>query len=310
MISVLMSVYNEKVEWVRQSVQSILNQTYTDFEFIILIDNPNLDQDLDRYLVQTSKEDLRVKLLYNEKNMGLAASLNRGLEIAQGTYIARMDADDISEPNRLEAELDYLIEQSLDLVSANKINIDEDGNVLFADDSLDRDPNLTLPYSNIIVHPLVLVKTEVMRSLGGYRFFVNSEDYDLWLRMVDSGYRLGILNEYLLKYRLRPSSASIGRQLEQYYVMRYILKLHKERIQGVGTDSFSVESQNKYLEKKRITEVKKTRFAKSNVHIKAALDSMNSGKYFACAHQLFCAFFLYPELSVVKIRNNIKQKML
>ena len=93
MISVIMSLFNEKKIWIEQAIESILNQTYSDFEFIIVIDNPDLSNDIKKYLLTTSKNDKRIKIIYNEKNIGLAKSLNKGIDISIGKYIARMDAD-------------------------------------------------------------------------------------------------------------------------------------------------------------------------------------------------------------------------
>ncbi|QFJ55859.1 glycosyltransferase family 2 protein [Pseudobutyrivibrio xylanivorans] len=121
MISVIMSVFNEKIDWIKQSVQSILNQTYANLEFIIVIDNPNVDKSVLLYLNGLPHIDSRVKILMNEKNVGLAISLNRALAVATGELIARMDADDISEIDRLEKEIKYLMNHKLDIWSCVKI---------------------------------------------------------------------------------------------------------------------------------------------------------------------------------------------
>ena len=141
MVSVLMSIYNERIEWIKQSVESILNQTYKDFEFIIVIDNPEMDLECRKYLEKRTYEDARIKLIWNEKNIGLAQSLNKGIKIAKGEYLARMDADDISLSDRLEMELEYLNKTKCDLVSTNKINIDENDNIISYDLSIKKDPN-------------------------------------------------------------------------------------------------------------------------------------------------------------------------
>lgn len=297
-----MSVYNEKKIWIEKAVESILNQTHMDFEFIIVIDNPAINLEIKEYLIKTQNSDARIKLLWNEKNIGLAKSLNLGLEAAIGEYIARMDADDISLLNRLEMELKYIQNNDFQLISANKINIDENGMELFRDIPIKRNPNKVLIYSNIIVHPLVLVKTDIVRKLGGYRALANSEDLDLWLRMVDQGYKLGILDEYLLYYRIRPNSASIGRQLEQYYTNKYIIQLHQERLKNNNKDSFSVEGQTIFLKKKNITEYKKKKFAKSNLYLLQALTALNKNKI-KCIKCLMKSFFYFPLFTLDKIRN-------
>lgn len=300
MITVLMSVYNETLEWISQSIDSILNQSYKDFEYVIIVDNPSLSPEIIDYLNSVSEKDARIQIVKNEKNMGLAQSLNRGLSIAKGEYVARMDADDISFPDRLNKELEYLLKGNYDLVSAYKIDIDENGNALGKDQIKDRNPALTLKYSNYIVHPLVLAKTSVLKELGGYRLLLNSEDYDLWLRLLDNGYKIGILNEYLLYYRLRSNSASIERQLEQYYTTKYILKLSKER-RKKGFDSFSLENQSQYLDSKDFSKYNKYRFRIASNYYKKAFESLSNNKcrvlYYLAAALLFKPFFIIEKLS-------------
>lgn len=304
MVSVLMSVFNEKLLWIKESVESILNQTYTDFEFIIIVDNPRINDEISEFLKKKAREDKRIRLVWNKKNLGLAESLNKGIELASGEYIARMDADDISEKNRLESELKFIRETGYDLVSANKINIDEKDNILSVDLPITRNPNKVLQFSNIIIHPLVFAKTEVLRKMEGYRNLVNSEDFDLWLRMIDKGYKLGILNEYLLKYRIRSNSASVERQLEQFYINKYIIKLKKERKKG-GNDSFSIEQQKQYIDKKNITHIKKKRFAHANKNIEKALVEINNGRYCKSLIYIIFGMYFFPNLVFNKIYNYI-----
>ena len=106
-VSIIMSVYNEIETEVELSINSILNQTYLNLEIIIVIDNPN-NEALIKKIKKYSEKDNRIKCIYNDKNIGLANSLNKGLKISTGDYIARMDADDISYPLRIEKQVEYL----------------------------------------------------------------------------------------------------------------------------------------------------------------------------------------------------------
>ena len=106
-ISVVISVYKEPVEWLSQSIDSILHQTFSDFEFIIVCDNPAYEEGINT-LKEYSKKDGRIRLIFNEGNIGLTKSLNKGLAIAQGEYIARMDVDDIAMTERFAKQLEYL----------------------------------------------------------------------------------------------------------------------------------------------------------------------------------------------------------
>ena len=111
-ISVLMSVYNEPVDWMRQAIESILNQTYKDFEFIIVNDNPEREEN-QLVLNEYRDKDSRISVLCNDQNIGLTKSLNKGLENANCEFVARMDADDIAFPDRLKLQLQYLLKQHL-----------------------------------------------------------------------------------------------------------------------------------------------------------------------------------------------------
>ena len=259
--------------------------------FIIIIDNPNLDREIKKYLQFLSNKDSRVIVYENHENIGLAKSLNRGIALASGDYIARMDADDISLPNRLALELEFLVKSNSDMVSSIKNNIDETGKLLSKDQLIRRDPNKTLQYGNIIVHSSVLIKAEVIKAMNGYRDMVNSEDYDLWLRLIENGYRISILNEPLILYRIRSNSASVKRQLEQYYVTRYILKLRNER-KYKGFDSFSKYNLNKFLLSKNFSKHKKIKFEIANKNLECAIWEIQRGKRIL---GIFCVFksFLY-----------------
>ena len=193
MISVIMSVYNETEEELKQAIESILNQTYTDLEFIIVNDNPKNERN--KSILKAYARDNRVVLIENTENLGLARSLNKGIDASRGEYIARMDADDIATRDRLQVELEYLISNNLDLVGGAAICIDENGIPL--NNSMQRkgyrSANLAniIKYTNPIIHPTVLAKAEAFKELGGYRNFPCAQDNDMWLRMVTAQKKLG-----------------------------------------------------------------------------------------------------------------------
>ena len=128
MISVLMTTYREPLEILRASVESILSQTYRDLEFIVILDDPDNQPAMD-LLFSFAEADPRLKVEINASNLKQRKSLNRALELATGEYVARMDADDISLPERLELQLDYLTRNDLDLIGGLVQIMDEEGNV-------------------------------------------------------------------------------------------------------------------------------------------------------------------------------------
>ena len=153
--SVIMATYKESIECLKQSIESIINQTYNDFEFIIILDNPDNKEHI-AFINDYVCKDERIKFYINDKNMGLTNTLNRGLELAEGKYICRMDADDISELYRMEHQKKYLEENDFDLIGGISQMIDEDGNTIY---SIKKVPTnfkkikKCIKYNQVISHP-------------------------------------------------------------------------------------------------------------------------------------------------------------
>lgn len=253
-LSVLMGVYREKPEFLRLAVESILGQTYGDFEFFIVLDDPE-NQRLQKIIEEYAKQDKRIILLINEQNEGLALSLNRAINASTGVYLARMDADDISLSDRFAKQVDYMdTHPDIAVLGTNKIIIDEFGKEVSRGSDLPSSHEgvrETLKYSNIIVHPSVMMRSEVIKSEGGYRAFPTTQDYDLWMRLIDKNYKICNLNEYLIKYRINNSGVSMSKAYKQCVVARYIDKLQKERHE-TGKDTFSVENLNQFLQDNQV----------------------------------------------------------
>ena len=250
-ISVLMSAYNEPLEYVKVAVESILSQTYDNFEFIIVMDKPD-NQELSDYFFSVSKKDHRVTVLVNEKNIGLAMSLNKALNASTGQIIARMDADDYSKPDRLERQLDVLTRRKLDILGCTVDKIDEKGRVWGVIGSYSDKPEdyaKLLPIQNVLVHPSIMIKREVITDVGGYRNFSSCQDYDLWLRLLSKGYRFGVTDENLFQFRRHRNSISATKRYSQFLNESYIRKLYHEREKNRGRDSFSEKRLNAYLKK-------------------------------------------------------------
>ncbi len=249
LISVVMSVYDEPVIYVDQAIQSILDQTFTDFEFIIILDKPDYSEMHD-FLESKSMQDKRIIIINNNENIGLAASLNRGISLSKGNYIARMDADDISKSNRLSQELEYIQSNNYDMVCCLADKIDEKGEIwdtIATSSSSEKYIREILPVQNIIVHPTILMKKCVFENLKGYRLFSSCQDYDLWLRMLTEGYSIGILNKNLFCFRRHKNSISSSKHYIQILNEKYIRKLYKRRVRGQKKDGFSLENLKRYL---------------------------------------------------------------
>lgn len=224
MISVIMSTFREPLSYIKQSTDSILSQSYRDIELIIIVDDPD-NNELITYLKNLSAQDPRVNVSINEKNCGLTESLNRAKRLARGEFIARMDADDISEVDRLETQLSYLLKQNYDLVGCNVNDMDENGELLSGHltslPTKDRAIKEYLKTNSAILHPTWFAKREIY-DLFDYIDFPACEDYEFLVRIALAGKKLGNLKEPKLKYRINSKGISASRKViqktSQYYV--------------------------------------------------------------------------------------------
>jgi hypothetical protein len=199
-VSVVMSVYNGE-KYLDQALQSVLDQTFRDFEFIII--NDGSTDATSQILGRKARSDFRISI-YNQKNRGLIASLNRGCHLAKGKYIARMDADDISAPDRFEKQVSHLENHPEIGVLGTWVRIIDKGGAPQFSWSYPTDPSLvkwTLLFRDCVVHPSVMMRRETISSLDFYRpEALHIEDYDLWARATPVT-KIANLPEVLYIYR-------------------------------------------------------------------------------------------------------------
>ena len=286
MISVIMSTYKEDEKLLRESIESILNQTYKDFEYIIILDYP--DNDVHKSVIEEyALKDDRIHFYINEKNMGLTDSLNRGLSLCHGEYIARMDADDISLPDRLERQMKYLEKNHYDLIGGITEMINENGSLLYSIKSVPTDPkkiNKALRYSQCIAHPTWLGKKEVFEKNAGYRHMPLCEDYDFTLRAVLNGFVISNLNEAVLKYRMTSNSISRSNLFEQYLYMSYITNEYKNKRVA------SVDKAYAYVQQ-HLNEKDSNKYLKANVIFNRMLQEMSDKQILSFIKDGFCLLF-------------------
>lgn len=273
-VSIIMSTYKEEEVFLRQSIESILNQTYKDFEYIIILDNPKNKLHM-KIINDYASKDKRIKFYINEQNMGLTASLNRGLSLAKGKYICRMDADDISINNRLELQKRHLENNDFDLIGGISQMIDENGKVIYSIKKVPTDLNKikkSLKYNQVISHPTWFGKKEVFDKLNGYRNMPLCEDYDFTLRAVLQGYKISNIDEIVLKYRMTTSSISRSNLYEQYLFAKYITKKYS------NNEVADIKSAKDFVEKKNKEKVAK-RYLKANQRFNELLMDIEEKKY-------------------------------
>jgi len=216
-ISVIMSVYNGAC-YLKKSVESVLNQTLSNFEFII-IDDGSTDTTWE-ILSEYAQQDQRIRLFKNADNIGLTKSLNRGIAQSREAYIARQDADDISLPQRFERQIKVLYEHpEVVLVSSDVECIDSKGQVVGGFQRAES-PDIVawhlLFYNHVGAHSQVMFRREPAISSGGYsEHQLYAQDYEFWLRLVQIG-NFMILPEVLIQYRIGcRDSISVKAKAEQ-----------------------------------------------------------------------------------------------
>lgn len=200
-ISVIMPVYNT-ASFLKESIESILNQTFIDFEFIIVDDFSN-DWSYE-ILKQYQDKDNRIKLSRNDKNMGISYTRNKLISLTSTNYILSQDSDDISLENRLEISYNFL-ENNLNfwVVSGNNIIIDEKSNIIWYRKYSDDIKNTILKKSPIS-QPSCMFRKDIFFKLDWYDKSLNyGEDYDLWIKFYHNWYKIKNIDKDLIKYRIR-----------------------------------------------------------------------------------------------------------
>ncbi len=213
LVSVVIPVFNAQA-YIAEAVESILAQTYTHFE-LILIDDASTDGTLE-ILQRYAAQDARIRLLINERNLNITPTLNRGLQEARGELIARMDADDISLPDRLEKQVAFLQSHpEIGLISGRALAIDAKGEVIPDEFSLIREPGVIrwlLHFTCPITHPAVMGRLDLFLQAGGYDPEIPfAEDYALWQKM-STFTNLSNLEDFLIKKRAHNQSIGVTRR--------------------------------------------------------------------------------------------------
>lgn len=213
LVSVLMPVYNSET-YLDQAIRSILEQTFHDFELLIIN-----DASTDRTAtISVSYQDPRIRVIRNAINLGLTKSLNIGLQEAQGEYIARLDADDISLPQRLEKQIHFL-EQHPEIVLVGSLSklINSAGETFdYRKSPIDPEViKFSLLFGNSITHSSILFRKKPILEMGGYNeSFRYAQDFELYSRLVTK-YQLAVLPEILVKYRSHGQSVTLNQNSRQ-----------------------------------------------------------------------------------------------
>lgn len=238
LVSILIPIHNAE-KYLDEAIMSVIKQSYKKIE-IICIENGSNDNSL-ALLKYYSKIYKNLKVIHLKK-ASLSNALNKGINKSQGEYIARMDADDISHPKRIEKQIKFLKKnKSVSIVGTNINLIDHQGNFVrkIYYPLKFKDLKKKLEVDSYIAHPSVMMRKEIFKKLKGYRFqFCPAEDYDLWLRALHH-FKIENMKEFLLNYREHSSKMGSVMELQtilgatyarELYFKRIKLKIQKEKI--------------------------------------------------------------------------------
>jgi glycosyltransferase involved in cell wall biosynthesis len=224
-VSVIMPVFNGE-KYLNEAIESILNQTYTNFEFIIINDGST---DTSEEIILSYK-DSRIVYIKNPENYKLIQTLNIGFSLAKGRYIARMDADDISHPDRLQKQVQFLdINEDYGLVGSgvNLLHGANKSQLLYHTDYASL--KFALAFYCPFIHPSVMLRKEVIKSMDPVfdERFLHAEDYELWTRLAFRT-KMANLPEYLLDYRVHDSQISSQHNSHQTEIANKIRRNYLE----------------------------------------------------------------------------------
>ena len=225
MISVVMPVYNGE-KFLKEAIESILNQTYKDFEFLIVYDE-STDGTLS-IIQEFQKRDERVVLVYGDGERIIGA-LNKGIKKARGKYIARMDADDISLLTRFEKQINHMESLGLDICGGHSLLIDSDGTI----NGIGVMPRshdlcgLSMMFRVPFPHPGVMIRKGFLTDYSleyGQSIYQTAEDFDMWVRMFSAGAKFGNVDDIVVRYRVLDNSLSIINTAESRRDVRGLVK--------------------------------------------------------------------------------------
>jgi len=234
LVSIITSVYNSQ-KTLEASVNSILTQTFEDFEFII-IDDGSTDSSLS-IVNRLKREDNRIKLIKNSRNIGLTKSLNKALKVSKGKYIARHDADDISHKSRIEKQIDFLEANNIFLTGTSMNLVDENALLI---KKARADTGITfiakkMKQCNAFYHPTIM-----FRNKSGYFYrdkFVYAQDYDLTLRFLSDELKMDNLDEVLVDKCLTETSIGETKTLQQMLFAQKAKEFYWQRVKN-GKDDY------------------------------------------------------------------------
>lgn len=214
-ISVIMSVYNDQKN-ISSSIKSVLNQTFTDYEFLIMDDcsSDNTYEEIEKFI-----SDQRIKVFKNKKNIGLTKSLNSLIENSSGKYIFRQDSDDISLPQRFQKQLKILEEQAFQVCTTRAINIKNNETIPGISSWIPK--KISIKYKNPYIHGTLAIERSLLNSLGNYdEEYYFAQDFKLFLDLIQKKIKIHEIKEPLYKLNTENNISTTRSELQKYYFLK------------------------------------------------------------------------------------------
>lgn len=229
MISVIMCVYNTQEKYLRESIESIINQTFSNYEFIIVDDG----SDLMTKQILSYYDDKRIKIIVNKANCGLTKSLNLALKIAVGKYIARMDADDFSYPDRLNLQYKFMEKNANIGVVGCWTSNNVDNKICHWHGMVSSEwRKVAMLFANCgVCHSTAFIRKSILEkhNIEYNEEIIKAQDYDMWIRLLEVT-RMAVLPKTLLMYRKHGAQISVANNIDQNYYRDCIKKKEFYRV--------------------------------------------------------------------------------
>lgn len=227
LVSIIMSTYNTDKEYLELSIESILNQTYTNLEFIIV--NDGSEEDLK---IISQYKDKRIKIINHKEKKGLPKSLNEAIEISNGEYIARMDSDDIALKNRLKEQVKYLEKnKDIDICSTFYKMFGKENRYVINSYIKPEEIKCELLFRTPLIHPGVMIRREFLErnNLKYDEEYIYTQDFELWTRCSDVG-NIAIIPKLELNYRIHDNQIGISKKVKQTELANKVLMKNLKKL--------------------------------------------------------------------------------
>lgn len=230
LVSVIMSTFKTANKYLKDSIDSILNQTYRNLELIIICDGAREDEEY----ITNNYDDERIKIIRHEQNEGLAKSLNDGIKLAKGKYIVRMDSDDISLKNRIKQQVNFMEKHPTVAVSSMLAKCFGDVNMKkMIVNQLPEEIEVELLYKNTLIHSSIIMRREylIKNNILYNEEFRYSQDYELWSRIVNHN-NIAIINRVGIKYRVHSQQVTVKKKDIQRALTDKVITRNSKKIKG------------------------------------------------------------------------------